>query len=175
MKKVFARDIPPRATLVVVALVLVASIVTGREEIPAAAVEAAPERTHEPPPTAAGQSVEIATRQRNDLGGTDLFASHSWILKPPPPPPTPALPVIAEPSPKPEPPSAPPLPFRYLGQLDARAGAVVFLLKGEDILMVRTGDSIENTYKVEAIAESAVEFIYLPLGTKQSLVIPATP
>ena len=51
----------------------------------------------------------------------------------------------------------------------------VLLLNGEDIVMATSGDTLADIYKVEAIAETAIEFTYLPLGIRQSLAIPPAP
>ena len=75
--------------------------------------------------------------------------------------------------PKVEPPSAPPLPFRYLGQLESRSRAIVFLVRAEDVIVAAAGETIDNVYRIEAITETAVEFMYLPLGVRQSLSVPS--
>lgn len=96
--------------------------------------------------------------------------------KPPPPPPAPppvAPPiVVAQPPP---PPTAPPLPFVVLGAIRglgiADGQPVVFLNDRGTTIAVSAGDAIHGTYKVEAISATAIEFIYLPLGQRQSLAL----
>jgi hypothetical protein len=84
------------------------------------------------------------------------FPSHSW--QPPPPPP-----------PKPAPPSAPPLPFTYVGKLLDGDKTLVFLSQQQRNLVVRQGDTIDNLYRVEQVTPDRVEFVYLPLKQKQTI------
>jgi hypothetical protein len=92
------------------------------------------------------------------------------IAPPPPPPPVVqvAPPVVVEPT-------APPLPFKVLGSIqgDRIAGGVpvVFLTDRNATLVVRAGDQIDNTYRVERITPDRIDFTYLPLKTAQSLPI----
>jgi hypothetical protein len=46
------------------------------------------------------------------------------------------------------------------------------LVKGEELLIVAAGDTLEDSYRVDAIGQSAIEFTYLPLGVRQSMPIP---
>lgn len=84
------------------------------------------------------------------------FPGHSW--QPPPPPP-----------PKPAPPSAPPLPFTYVGKLLDGDKTLVFLSQQQRNLVVEQGDTIDNTYRVEQVTPNSVEFVYLPLKQKQTI------
>ena len=93
----------------------------------------------------------------------NVFESKSWYVPPPPPPPAKPLP--------PPPPSAPPVPFTYLGRYDDSAKPVIFLVRGDRVLLVRAGDVIEGTYRVDGIAGSALGLTYLPLNIRQSLDI----
>ena len=89
----------------------------------------------------------------------NVFASTSWYVPPPPP--------KVEPPPKP---TAPPLPFTFMGRYqDAKAASVVMLTKGDRLYTVTEGDVIDDTYRVDRIGDKAVELTYLPLQTKQSL------
>jgi hypothetical protein len=82
---------------------------------------------------------------------------------------TPAEPAVA--APPPPPPSPPALPFTYLGKLVEGEDIAVFLTQGERNLVVRQGDTIDATYRVERIAESAITLTYLPLDQRQTIVI----
>lgn len=168
MKRLLARDIPPRAAIVVLALVLLASVVGGREKAPEThVVPATTKQGSEEAAKVEDLALESLTRKRSEREREDLFASRSWA-----PPPAAAQPVAAaKPAPPPVP-SAPPLPFKYLGRKADAERLVVYLAKGEDTFNAVVGDTLQNTYSVESISESAVEFIYLPLGTRQSLSIP---
>lgn len=102
-------------------------------------------------PGAAGDGAKTAA--------TNAFASTSWYVPPPPP--------KVEPPPKP---TAPPLPFTFMGRYqDAKAASVVMLTKGDRLYTVSEGDVIDDTYRVDRISDKAVELTYLPLQTKQSL------
>lgn len=156
------RDIPRRAAITVVALVLLASAVIGRESPPAPQPVS---MRQSPEPQAQTQDVDVQRllRQRNGREATDLFARHSWA--PPAPPTPPAPPVAIDP---PAPPQAPALPFKYLGRMVKPDATLVYLLKGEEMFVVEAGTTLAD-YRVDAISESEISFVYLPLGTKQAL------
>jgi hypothetical protein len=93
----------------------------------------------------------------------------------PPPPPKPKEASITAAAgvlpPPPPPPQAPPLPFIYMGRLDEEQNTTVFLTAGDRNLVVKPGDLIDNTYKVEQVTESAVVLTYLPMNQRQTLAI----
>lgn len=97
----------------------------------------------------------------------NAFAPLNWKPAPPPPPP-PAAP------PPPPAPTAPPLPFVYVGMVESGADQPrAYLAKGDTLLMVAVGDEIEGkTYRVEQLSPSAVVLTYLPLGMKQTVNAP---
>ncbi|WP_271409302.1 secretion system X translation initiation factor [Pseudomonas sp. Q1-7] len=100
----------------------------------------------------------------------DLFAAQSWYVAPPPPP------AMAASAPPPPPrPTAPPLPFKFIGKLDDRQALQVFLLRGEQVLVVREGDLIDKTYKVRRIDAERMTLVYLPLDIAQTLVVGRAP
>jgi len=69
------------------------------------------------------------------------------------------------------PPSAPVLPFTYMGKLLSGGDLAVFLIQGERNLVVHEGDTIDALYRVEHIAEGAITLVYLPLDQRQTLII----
>ncbi len=71
----------------------------------------------------------------------------------------------------PVPPSAPPMPFTYMGKLRSGSDTAVFLTQGERNLVLREGDTIDSTYRVEQIADRAITLVYLPLDERQTIVI----
>ena len=98
----------------------------------------------------------------------DPFGPKSWVIVPPPPPPPPPAPVEA--------PRAPPLPFRFMGQLDdGRGSRTFFLARGTAMISVGLGETIDNTYLLERIEGGALQFTYLPLRERQTLQIGAGP
>jgi hypothetical protein len=107
--------------------------------------------------------LDLLARPR-DLGAQgDAFGAKSWVIVPPPPPPAP---VVVEA------PRAPPLPFRFMGQVDdGRGNITYFLIRGTASLAVSVGESIDNTYRLERAEGGVLHFIYLPLQARQSLQI----
>lgn len=101
--------------------------------------------------------------------GGDAFAPVSWVPPPPKaPPPAPALPepVAA--------PTAPPLPFTFVGLLEQGLGIAqpkAFLARGETLLVVSAGDTVETNYSVDAITAQQITLTYLPLKTRQTLAV----
>jgi hypothetical protein len=73
------------------------------------------------------------------------------------------------------PPHAPPLPFAYLGKLIDVDGIIVFLTNGNRNWVVRSGDTIDGAYRVEAIGDRTMTLIYLALDIQQELAIGAAP
>lgn len=94
----------------------------------------------------------------------NAFNVVSWYEPPPPPPPPPPQDPVPEPAPV-----APPVPFTYFGRYDDPPTRIVVLAKGEQIYTVSEGDVIDETYRVEHIADGSVSLVYLPLGTNQSI------
>lgn len=87
----------------------------------------------------------------------NLFPVQTWQPPPPPPPPPPK-------------PTAPPLPFQYGGSLHDGDQRTIFLIHQKRQLIVRTGDVIDSTYRVEEISPQRIELMYLPLQQKQTLL-----
>ncbi|KVG75759.1 hypothetical protein WJ47_11085 [Burkholderia ubonensis] len=95
----------------------------------------------------------------------DPFTASSWL---PPPPVEAPLPTA-----RPAPPTAPPVPFTYVGELDAKADKPqVFLSNGDQLLIVSPGDVIDGQYRVDAVSASNVVLTYLPLNQTQVVSIP---
>jgi hypothetical protein len=126
-------------------------------------------RTGKPKPevsrVADAGDLDLSQRRREANAGEtgNAFVSKSWYVPPPPPPPAKPLP--------PPPPTAPPLPFTYLGRYEDLAKPVIFLVRGDRVLLVSAGDVIEGTYRVEGIVGTALGLTYLPLNIRQSLDI----
>ncbi len=115
------------------------------------------------------QEIVIRTlRPRTDLiGGTyagrradGLFGTHSWVQAPPP---QAVLP--------PAPPTAPPMPFTYLGKKIEDAKWEVYLARGEQTYIVREQSMLEDSYRVDAIKPPTMTLTYLPLKEVQSIAI----
>lgn len=105
-------------------------------------------------------------REAEETVAVDIFMAKSWQPLPPPP----AAPQIAAPVI----PTAPPLPFKYEGQLgDPQTGKIiVYLSRGDLLYTITTGEMAGEQYRLEAINERQLTFVYLPLKTQQILAIP---
>jgi hypothetical protein len=114
-----------------------------------------------PGPLAALPERETIGKRRGEA-----FAARSWT---PPPSRAPAAAPVAAPVPVP-----PPMPYRVAGQVVRGDGAHVVLAKGDAVLAVREGDTLDGGYRVESIAEDRVTLHYLPLGVRHELAVVST-
>jgi hypothetical protein len=138
---------------------------------PVAAATRTPKTKAEAGRVADAGDLDLSQRLREANAGetANAFESKSWYVPPPPPPPPPPGPV--RPPPPPPAPVAPPLPFTYLGRYDDSVKAVIYLVRGDRVLLVHEGDVIEGTYRVEGIVGTTLSLTYLPLKIRQSLDI----
>jgi hypothetical protein len=158
--------LPPRARWwflgIALVLSLLAARLVGREgegPLPPAARPAEASSAEVP----ALDLDRLAARKRGEPAG-DPFRAQSWQslaeaearrnAPPPPPPPRP---------------QAPPLPFTYMGKLIDDGRIVVFLTQGDRNHIVRQGDTIDGTWRVDAVTEQHLSLTYLPLKQKQEL------
>jgi hypothetical protein len=172
MTSLLTRDIPPRAALAVVALVLFASVVTGREAPNSAATV-----TEKPRPLIAGAPAEsiadldlerLKRPSKEEQAIANLFATRTVA------PPLPSSSVVGNAGPAAPPaPMVPPLPFRYLGKIIDGEKTAVFLARGEDNYSVEPGQMVDSQYRVEQVTDNTVTFTYLPLGIRQVMSVPA--
>ncbi len=114
--------------------------------------------------------ARLESQQAGKKGVGDAFNPTSWYVPPPPPPPpvVVAKPIVVAPPPIPVP-TAPPLPFVYLGRVGDTDTRTIILSKGDHVYTVAVGDVIENTYRVEKPTAGTVNLTYLPLNIAQSL------
>ncbi|MGE8066970.1 hypothetical protein [Pseudomonas sp. NPDC089569] len=104
-----------------------------------------------------------------DLGPAgDLFAARSWKAAP-------TLASVTEQAvnvtPVVQAPTVPPMPFQFIGRMDDRSDLQVFLQNGEKIYVVRKGDVIDETWKIERISDMELSLVYLPLHMSQTLSV----
>lgn len=170
MRRFSTQDIPPRAAFAVVALVLLASVVIGRENprpapapLPAVRAETRPAAPQSARASAADLDLERIRRPAVEETIPELFAPRNLEQSPQ---------AHAKPGP-PAKPVAPPLPFTYLGRIADGGRNAIFLARGERTYSVSVGERIDETYRLEQATPSTLTFTYLPLGTRQSLAIPA--
>lgn len=116
--------------------------------------------------------LALAYRVVDQTAAGSLFATHSWYVAPPPPPP-PVVDTTPAPPPKP---TAPPLPFTYMGSYAPNgAKPVFFLTHGDRVYDVHIGDTLDNTYTVDAFNNGALVFTYKPLNQQQQLMTGGAP
>lgn len=94
----------------------------------------------------------------------DAFAPRSWRRAAPKAAVAASAVVVA-------PPTAPPLPFAYMGKLMSDDVRQIFLMQGERNLIVHEGDVIDSLYRVEKLSDAGVTFVHLPTGIRQDLPI----
>lgn len=109
----------------------------------------------------------LESQQQSKKRVGDAFNITSWYV-PPPAPRMAAKPIVIAPPPIPVP-TAPPLPFTYLGRYGDTDTRTIILSKGDRVYTVAVGDVIENTYRVEKLTTGMVNLTYLPLNIEQSL------
>lgn len=97
-----------------------------------------------------------------------LLQRQGFMVPPPPPPPVLSLPtpVLV--------PLRPPVPepgFRYVGRMVQDGSVQVFLAQGDDVDVVRVGELVGSSWRIEAVDESGVELRYLPLNETRRLAL----
>lgn len=136
------------------AVVLVAGVVAGRER---PTLELMPERTA---PAAArlddGIDLDKLRRGESTAPQSDPFSRTGMAER------RPQQPAVAEK------PTAPPLPFKYFGRLTENGKTEVYVMRGDELLAVASGQTL-GEYRVESVGASSIAFTYLPLKTKQTL------
>jgi hypothetical protein len=108
-----------------------------------------------PNPFAALPSREAMGRPAGEPFGANV--------RPPPPP------SRAAAAPAPAAPSAPPMPYRIAGLMVQDGAAQVVLAKGDRVITVREGDTLDDGYRVEAIKPDGVTLIYVPMNHRETL------
>jgi hypothetical protein len=119
----------------------------------------------------------LAHRVSDGAAARALFASQSWYTPPPPPPAPPPEPAMSEAQAAAlRTPTAPPLPFAYMGSY-APDGTrpVFFLTQGDRVYDVRVGDILDNTYSVDAFDNGQLTLTYRPLNIQQQLKVGGSP
>ena len=171
--------------LVAVALAVVAYVVFAPSD-PDSTVETAASRRPSQPhvPSSEGGRTRLTAPSASALANRvaagesagALFAVHSWYTPPPPPPPAPA-PVISEQQAAAlRTPTAPPIPFAYMGTYTPDGAAPVFFLtQGDRVYNVRIGEVLDNKYSVDAFSNGQLVMTYMPLKIQQQLSVGATP
>ncbi|MFL6605500.1 MAG: hypothetical protein ACJ8R9_29770 [Steroidobacteraceae bacterium] len=115
----------------------------------------------------------LAHRVADDGAAHSLFSAHSWYTPPPPPPPAaPAPRLTAAQEAALRVPVAPPLPFAYMGSYTPDgSNPVFFLTQGDRVYSVRVGDTLNDTYSVDSVANGQLVMTYKPLKIQQQLTV----
>ena len=111
---------------------------------------------------------DLLGRTTEDTAGKNPFSRQSWtpIEKPAPVKPVPLPPPTPLPAP-----TAPALPFVFLGKKLEAERWEVYLSRGDQTLIVREKDVIDNTYRIDRIAPPTLMLTYLPLNQSQQLAV----
>lgn len=120
--------------------------------------------TPAPAPAATATATATATGPRLALSRTNLFPEQTWYVAPPPPPPPPPAPYVPPP-----PPEAPPLPYSYIGRWQEGGNTTFYLARGELPVSVRAGQVLDGVWKLEAVDDAGLNFVYLPLNQTRRL------
>lgn len=110
--------------------------------------------------------LELSNKDKKNVG--DAFNTNSWYVPPPPPPISPSQ-LAAQLPPPIIVPTAPLMPFTYLGRYGDTPSRIVILSKGDRVYTVAVGDVIDNTYRVEKFTPGMINLTYMPLGIEQHL------
>jgi hypothetical protein len=108
---------------------------------------------------APGPFAALPSRETMGRPAGEPFGSH--VRTPPP--------SRAAPAPAPVAPSAPPMPYRVAGLMVQDGVAQVVLAKGDRVLTVREGETLDDGYRVEAIKPDGVTLVYLPMNARETL------
>jgi hypothetical protein len=129
----------------------------------AASNERTPASSVQPTPST-GRFSQLPARDLIGRAPGELFPAQS---------PKPAAPSAAAKAVPPPPPApvAPPMPYRVAGKVAHEGGTHVVLAKGDRVLLVHVGDTLEDGYRVESIGAQDVVLTYLPLNLRQHLPV----
>lgn len=170
----------PRHAILTVALLASAALVVFGDNEPEVAVVESVERTQPvasvavPPATAAaapgGAQTVMRLIPRDELlggaGPDDGGAFHTQNWNPPPP---------EQPPPPPPPkPTAPSIPFAFIGKTLGEGKWDVHLAQGDRIHTVHAGDVIDGVWRVDTVAPPMMTITYLPLNQVQTMNIGAS-
>ncbi|MDP1935902.1 MAG: hypothetical protein Q8K91_01705 [Hylemonella sp.] len=126
-----------------------------------------------PGPRAASARDAEVLRVRARTPAAEGGFERLWALPPAAATPAPMRAVVAAPVDLvPPPPTAPPLPYRFVGRY-AEAGREGVVLQGPDgaVLVVHPGETLGDSYRVESVTGNVMVLHHLPLNLKQTMDI----
>ena len=112
----------------------------------------------------AAERLELPERRGLTRTQGELFGA-------PPPPPKPITKKAQPPAPVAAAPVAPPVPYRFAGKVRKGSEEEVLISKGDAVFPVKAGDTLDGMYKVESISAERIDLVYLPLGTRDRIVV----
>jgi hypothetical protein len=156
------KPILKKALALVIVLGALASVVAGREQpSPPPARKSAQRPDVRTPPAAADIDIAKLEARADEGAKADAFAPRSF---------SPIVPA-AEARPQARAlPTAPPLPFKYLGRMSDGERLEIYLEQGQEFIAAEPGQRIGD-YRVDKVTEEQIVFTYLPLKTKQTLAL----
>ncbi|WP_146171867.1 hypothetical protein [Pseudoduganella armeniaca] len=125
-------------------------------------------------PSTPAAPAAVATQHGPDwvASADDPFAARGWQPAPVTAPVARTVEAVQANEPTPPPPPAP-LPYQFVGQMVDGGNQIVYLSRGDQVLLARKGETLEGTYKVLDIGATQIEFEMLSSGLRQTLPIPA--
>lgn len=106
--------------------------------------------------------------EREPITPGTAFTPKSWFVAPPRPAPTSEA---AKEAPKPRP-SAPPLPYAYIGTITLADGSeIMHFTKGTELRTAQLGQALDEQYRLEGRDGDSIVFTYLPLSQRQYLAL----
>ena len=156
------KPIVKRVLVLAVVLGALASVVAGREQpSPPPARKSAPRVDNRAPTPAADIDIAKLVARADEGAKADAFAPRNFS------PIVPAAEAQGQPQ-APAKPTAPPLPFKYLGRLIDGGKLEIYLEQGQEFIVTEPGQRIGD-YRVDKVTEEQIVFTYLPLKTRQTL------
>ncbi|HEV2430411.1 MAG TPA: cohesin domain-containing protein [Burkholderiales bacterium] len=115
--------------------------------------------------TTPAERLELPERRGLSRTQGELFGA------PPPPAPAPGAKKAAPAPVVVSAPVAPPVPYRFAGKVRKGSEEEVLISKGDVVVPVKAGDTLDGVYKVESISAERIDLVYLPLGTRDRIVV----
>jgi hypothetical protein len=123
-------------------------------------------------PVAESRAPKAPPTERLDLPDhRGLSGARGELFGTPPAAPKPVAKKALPPAPVPAAPVAPPMPYRFAGKIINGSEQELFVAKGDSVIPVKVGDTLDGLYKVESISAERIEIVYLPLGTHERIVV----
>jgi cohesin domain-containing protein len=155
---------PPRIAvfLAILAAVGVWVVLDHGAESPAPGTARAPSAGDGPRESRAAPELqaELPSRAPLQRSTRNPFSPQAWIPAP--------RPKAAAPAPAPAP-TAPPLPYRYVGEMVLPSGTQVFLARGDDTFRVSEGQTLDGEYRIESLKPGELVFVHLATGQQQTM------